>query len=178
MTNYNNTLELKKAIVNLIVNSGLDNFGMKDLCTLLNLEHNKSIEQQIAKLLKQLGYKRYIRNVNENKKRIWSKDITIPEIVITENNSNNIYIYFILDTDNNVLKIGISNNPSYRLNQIVTGNPFELSIIGKIKGSNKEEKYLHNYFKEFNKKNEWFFYNEAFKNKLLTYLLNRELLFN
>ena len=178
MTNYSNTLELKKAIVNLIVNSGLDNFSMKDLCTQLDIEHNKSVEQQVAKILKQLGYKRYIRNVDEAKKRIWSKDITIPEVVITEDNSNNIYIYFILDKDNSVVKIGISNNPSYRLNQIVTGNPFDLVIIGKIKGSQKEEKYLHTHFREFNKKNEWFYYTNEFKDELLIYLLNREELFN
>lgn len=176
MTNYNNTLELKKEIINIVVDNELDNFGVKELCVKLNIQHNKSVEQQITNILKQIGYKGYIKKLEGRIRRIWSKDITIPEVISTQ--PNDIYIYFILDRDNSVIKIGISNNPKYRLNQLVTGNPFDLVIIGQIKGSSKEEKYLHNYFKEFNKKNEWFYYNKAFKDKLLTYLLNRDLLFN
>ncbi len=64
-------------------------------------------------------------------------------------------VYFI--TDSNYTKIGSTLDSSKRLKQLQTGNPSQLQIVFEIQGGYIEEKYLHNYFKEYRiGTSEWF----------------------
>lgn len=78
-------------------------------------------------------------------------------------------IYCIGNIDQKVCKIGFTNTLTTRLPALQTGCPFELSLIGVINGTMSEEKKLHNKFREFHLRDEWFtlsgpiinlFYNE------------------
>jgi len=73
------------------------------------------------------------------------------------------FIYIIRCDNQNLFKIGISNNVDKRLKQLQTGNPYKLKCIYKIKSleikASKIEATIHQFLKEANKKhvlNEWF----------------------
>ncbi|MBD3261864.1 MAG: hypothetical protein GF334_09405 [Candidatus Altiarchaeales archaeon] len=59
--------------------------------------------------------------------------------------------------DGECIKIGISYNPSYRLKIMQTGNSRELVLFATFPGGEKEEEYLHSYFKSKHKRGEWYF---------------------
>lgn len=65
-------------------------------------------------------------------------------------------VYFILDRDNDRVKIGHSRNPWKRLRQLQTGSSAKLSLIGVIAGNADVEKRLHSDMREHNVHREWF----------------------
>lgn len=79
-------------------------------------------------------------------------------------------VYFILNKENNHVKIGFSNNPDKRLGQLQTSCSHDLKLILSFYGDKDVEKYLHNKFKQFHIKNEWFEFNEKIED--LIYYLN------
>lgn len=68
-------------------------------------------------------------------------------------------IYLIADIEKRWCKIGISRNPKSRSNSIQTGIPFEVEILNVIEGDRKEERNLHQKFKKYHIRGEWFYYN-------------------
>jgi hypothetical protein len=65
-------------------------------------------------------------------------------------------IYFIRSGKNGPIKIGLGT-PSERLKSLQTGNPEELFLIGVIpNGGLKKELELHEMFREYNIRGEWF----------------------
>lgn len=70
------------------------------------------------------------------------------------------YIYFINECENNITKIGISNNPTKRLESLQSANPFKLEIVWKIYtyNANELESKLHNFANQYdnNHNGEWF----------------------
>ena len=66
------------------------------------------------------------------------------------------FVYFILNYDQKVCKIGYSLNPEQRLTQIQTSFPYRLIIHKQIVGDLKKEKWFHNVFKQYKTKGEWF----------------------
>lgn len=73
------------------------------------------------------------------------------------------YLYFILDKDQNAVKIGISQNPQGRLEGLRTTNLNELELLIFVvfprKNIRKVEKDFHTLFKKYLIRNEWFRYN-------------------
>ena len=67
-------------------------------------------------------------------------------------------IYFILEEENNVIKIGYSKNVVSRLRQLQTSIPYQLRLLGKIEGTTKEERRIHEYLNPYRMKGEWFDY--------------------
>lgn len=63
-------------------------------------------------------------------------------------------VYFI--TDGEFIKIGKANNPNQRLSELQTGNPKSLWIVKQIKGDEKQERMLHQIFKTWHYRGEWF----------------------
>lgn len=63
-------------------------------------------------------------------------------------------VYFI--TDGEFIKIGKANDPNQRLSELQTGNPKPLWIIKQIKGDEKQERRLHQIFKSWHHRGEWF----------------------
>ena len=72
---------------------------------------------------------------------------------------SNGFVYFILEKETRNIKIGFSeNNPKERLKSLQTGNSNELTLIGFIEGSSKDETRLQHEFslERIRRRNEWF----------------------
>ena len=76
------------------------------------------------------------------------------------------YIYVIANLEFKVCKIGFSNNVHSRLTQIQTGCPFPLKIYKMFKGTMKQEKRLHQKYKDFRLSGEWFRFDGILKNNI------------
>jgi len=72
-------------------------------------------------------------------------------------------IYLITCHKTNSCKIGYSSNPSARLSQLQTGNPFPLELTAVISGDLSLERELHAEFKNCKMQGEWFEYNDFIK---------------
>lgn len=87
------------------------------------------------------------------------------------NNSNNKYVYFILNKNDNTVKIGYTkNNPIKRLKQLQTGSSNNLELLYYFNvDSIATEKYLHRYF-DFDRvrdNGEWFNYSDNIRNWII-----------
>ena len=83
-------------------------------------------------------------------------------------------VYLIKCTVNNVCKIGFSDNPKDRLQQLQTSYPHKLELISTIDGDISTERFIHDYFKEFNTHGEWFMYNDLIKSYFDNYILQNK----
>lgn len=85
---------------------------------------------------------------------------------VKESQANVSYIYIIANLEFKVCKIGFSNNVHSRLIQIQTGCPFPLKIYKIFKGTMKQEKRLHQKYKDFRLSGEWFRFDGILKNNI------------
>jgi len=66
-------------------------------------------------------------------------------------------VYFILDSNNNAVKIGLADDVQKRIGSLQTGNPNKLEIIGVLQNVERQiEKELHQKFICHHILNEWF----------------------
>lgn len=65
-------------------------------------------------------------------------------------------IYFITNESQTTVKIGYSSDPKRRLGSIQTGQFEKLLLFGTAPGTKKVEKHLHELFKKFRIRGEWF----------------------
>ena len=82
------------------------------------------------------------------------------------------YVYFILDTISNAIKIGKANDIHERLSGLQTGNPNELLVLHYDKCDSAEtafnlERKYHNKFNHLRVRGEWFKYDREIFQKLL-----------
>lgn len=82
---------------------------------------------------------------------------------------------YIIGTDNNLYKIGISKDPNKRLKQLQTGNGNKLKIIQvfDVQNDRQLEKRLHGMlwqFKSILGENEWFYLTEDVLSWLISYI--------
>jgi hypothetical protein len=68
-------------------------------------------------------------------------------------------IYFIKCGE--FVKIGRSNDPNRRLDELKAANPYDLKIIGVVDGGDAEEQRLQAAFESYHHKYEWFFLSKA-----------------
>jgi hypothetical protein len=67
------------------------------------------------------------------------------------------YVYFIRPVGmDGPIKIGFSNSPKTRLETLAAWSPFPLEIIGFVKGTYQDERFLHDCFFEQHSHREWF----------------------
>jgi hypothetical protein len=67
------------------------------------------------------------------------------------------YVYFIQADEAGPIKIGFTaGDPQARLNQLQTGNPSALKLLGAIKGTTAKERELHAALSEHRLQGEWF----------------------
>lgn len=71
-------------------------------------------------------------------------------------NNRNTYIYFIQSNIGGPIKIGLSDNPDLRLEEIQRMSPFKLQILATTIGDYKLENELHKRFKHLRYHDEWF----------------------
>lgn len=76
------------------------------------------------------------------------------------------YIYVIANLEFKICKIGFSNNIHNRLTQIQTGCPFPLEIYKVFKGNMKQERRIHQKYKHFRMKGEWFKFDGILKDNI------------
>jgi hypothetical protein len=65
-------------------------------------------------------------------------------------------VYLVRADGTNMYKVGTSKDVDSRINGIKTGCPYELTLIKTIDGGIGTENHLHENFKDFRKKGEWF----------------------
>jgi len=65
-------------------------------------------------------------------------------------------IYFIGNIEHNIVKIGYTQYKDQRIKTLQTACPYELILFKCIDGNEKEEHMLHERFKLYRKKGEWF----------------------
>ena len=73
--------------------------------------------------------------------------------------SNSDDVYFIQSANDGPIKIGYTTNVQRRLQELQTANPEELTLLHYTTGGRRFELYLHEKFREYNKRDEWFFPN-------------------
>lgn len=80
-----------------------------------------------------------------------------------------IMIYFVL-CNTEWIKIGftVKNDASDRIDAMRTGNPYELTLIATMKGTQLDEYRLHKMFAKYRGKGEWFRFNLT----IMRYLMN------
>jgi hypothetical protein len=76
-------------------------------------------------------------------------------------------VYFILDKD--LVKIGFSEDPESRLNQIKTSRPTAV-LLGCVSGGMKLEKEIHQKLGAWKHSREWFYYTAETKTIIEGYL--------
>lgn len=81
------------------------------------------------------------------------------------------YVYFIKPVGmDGPIKIGCSNTPETRLIALAAWSPFPLEIIGRTRGTQKDEAFLHSCFSDLHTHHEWFHFSPALRetiNKIL-----------
>lgn len=70
-----------------------------------------------------------------------------------------IYVIYVVETKN--IKIGYSTNPTKRLKELQTANPYRLNLIHVEKGDYIKEKTIHNKLKKYSLIGEWFSYEQC-----------------
>jgi hypothetical protein len=79
-----------------------------------------------------------------------------------------------LFTDDNLFKIGISENPNKRVKQLQTGNGSKLKIVktfnnpSKIYNERLMERRLHFLLRQFKKTGEWFEFRDMNKDQVIS----------
>lgn len=73
------------------------------------------------------------------------------------------FIYFVLDTVNNAVKIGYSTNPKRRIHNLQSSTINPLKLIHTLQGDVKSEYELQERFWRDKIKNEWFNYSDDIK---------------
>lgn len=73
-----------------------------------------------------------------------------------------IYFAELVDHEDSPIKIGVSNDPYERIKQQQTGNPYIIDVVATMEGGKKEEKILHDKFKNWQclGGTEWFYPND------------------
>lgn len=69
---------------------------------------------------------------------------------------NKLRVYFIECVGHSLVKIGVSDAPRRRVDDLQTGSPFELRLIHAIPGDMKLERLLHYAFRGQHFRGEWF----------------------
>lgn len=125
-------------------------------------------ETQFHKRCDSILRNRYI-NSREERRRI--KEIQsgtkIRNIILRKEVSRDVsgYVYFILDEDRNLVKIGKTNNITIRFYSITSHNSGIIKLLGYIKSDNsyKTEHDLHKKFCDYIYRREWFVYSDEIK---------------
>lgn len=92
-------------------------------------------------------------------------------------------VYFILNPELNIIKIGISFNPFKRLYDLQSNYETNLKLLGFIKGGKSKENELHEQFKEYRldigdfevMETEWFLFKGTLKEYIKTDLMKSRL---
>lgn len=65
-------------------------------------------------------------------------------------------VYFVYDEGAEAVKIGVAGDPLRRLDQLQTGNPRRLALLGTIPGGRGIESEIHDHFRPVHLRMEWF----------------------
>lgn len=84
------------------------------------------------------------------------KGETVSFVRVCKSCTEDNYLYFIEAEGTDCIKIGRSGNPERRIQQLATGSPYKLILLGKISGEVELEKEIHASFKESRTNGEWF----------------------
>jgi hypothetical protein len=72
------------------------------------------------------------------------------------------YVYFIEDAESRAVKVGIAAEPQTRLQELQTGNPRKLRLLGYIDGGHRLEQGIHFLLRHHRVRGEWFRWNPVY----------------
>lgn len=81
-----------------------------------------------------------------------------------------VYLVYFKNNDDIYLKIGVATDIGLRINNLQTGNPFDLVLLYSryFKNAYTVEREMHSLFSEYNFKSEWFFVTESIMQEIKT----------
>jgi len=71
-------------------------------------------------------------------------------------NEKNGYVYIFGNLEYKIIKIGYAKDPYKRISAVQTGCPFDLEILKVFEGNLTLEKQLHDKYKKYHLRGEWF----------------------
>lgn len=77
------------------------------------------------------------------------------------------WIYFAQDTHTQVIKIGKSADPFWRVGSLQTASPYTIALLGCVQGGHDIERKLHRRFRKYRLRREWFSRDISAKVKML-----------
>jgi hypothetical protein len=83
------------------------------------------------------------------------------------------YVYYVVDTERDVVKVGISRNPWSRVKDIQVGSSSKFELLATLKTTERSEKALHKFFAATRLQGEWFERSEAL-NSLIQKTISKE----
>lgn len=118
-----------------VTNFDIDRFGGKD-ATLV------SFSKKGFRLITFIDKIKYFREYfSKNYKSVIDKNLT--------------YVYLMVNVDTSLIKIGFSNDPSYRERTLHSKEP-SVHLIALWQADKSKEKLLHNHFQDKRRRGEWF----------------------
>ncbi|WP_175992631.1 GIY-YIG nuclease family protein [Burkholderia vietnamiensis] len=66
------------------------------------------------------------------------------------------YVYYVVDTERDVVKIGISRNPWARIKDLQVGSASKFKLLATLKTDERSEKAIHKFFQATRLEGEWF----------------------
>jgi len=85
------------------------------------------------------------------------------------------YVYYVVATDSDVVKIGISRNPWSRVKDLQTGSASSFELLATLKTDVRSERELHKFFQDSRISGEWFRRSKAL-NSLIEKTKSKEIL--
>ncbi len=83
-------------------------------------------------------------------------------------------IYFICERDSDLVKIGVTDSPNFRLQKLQCGSPHELFLAALMEGGYKDEQRLHAKFHDVWIRGEWFRLNDELRALITANPVRRE----
>lgn len=113
-------------------------------------DFEKGISQRAVAIKNNISLGSVNKIVSGNHKTVISRRGTRPD--------GSVYLIYFKNNNDIFLKIGVATDIGLRLNNLQTGNPFDLILLHSkyFKNAYTIERDMHSHFLEYNFKNEWF----------------------
>ena len=140
----------------------IDGYRTTPLLDIEELKRIKKYVDQTLELYKESNLSEDLRRtINTRKAKEYSEEHEINRQREQKRYLSGIYLYLIQNPITNDLKIGISNEPQRRIEELQNTNGRQLNLLYTIPGKSNLEKTLHDKFSHLRLKGEWFKYDQS-----------------
>ena len=140
----------------------IDGYRIAPLLSVEELKRIRKYIDQTLELYKESNLSEDLRKaINARKVKEYNEKYEINRQKEQKRYLSEIYLYLIQNPITNDLKIGISNEPQRRIEELQNTNGRQLNLLYTIPGKSELEKSLHTKFSHLRLKGEWFKYDES-----------------